>query len=177
MEQSSFGLRGTVKDSVTGWPIKAEVYVVLHEKDSSWVYSTLPNGNYHRLLYAGNYSVKFSAQGYLTEVVNNVTVTNHQATVLNIRLVPEGVGGIDNNEISKLIRIYPNPVKEGVLHFESDVPVIQIAIYDISGKEICRIKTDNATRAIDFPKLNNGLYFFKFSTEKGIGIKKIIINR
>jgi hypothetical protein len=177
MEQSTFGLRGTVKDSVTGWPIKAEIYVVLHEKDSSWVYSTLPNGNYHRLLYAGSYSVKFSAQGYLPEVVNNVSVTKGQATILNIKLVPEGVGGIDNNEISKMIRIYPNPVKEGVMNFESDVPVIQISIYDITGKEICRIKTDNSTRAINLPKLNDGLYFFKFSTEMGIGMKKIIINR
>ncbi len=68
-------------------------------------------------LYAGSYSVKFSAQGYLTEVINNVSVTNRQATILNVELVPEGVGGIDNNEISKMIRIYPNPVKEVSLAF------------------------------------------------------------
>jgi hypothetical protein len=177
MEQSAFGLRGTVKDSVTGWPVKAEVYVVLHEKDSSWVYSSMPNGNYHRLLYAGTYSVRFSAQGYLSEVVNNVTVINHQATVLDIKLVPEGVGGIDNNEIGKMIRIYPNPVKEGVMLFEADITVIQIAIYDNTGKEICVIKTDNSTRAINLPTLNDGLYFFKFSTEKGFGMKKVIISR
>jgi hypothetical protein len=177
MEQSTFGLRGTVKDSVTGWPIRAEVYIVLHEKDSSWVYSTLPNGNYHRLLYAGSYSVKFSAQGYLPEVINNVSVTNRQTTILNIKLVPEGVGGIDNNEIGKMIRIYPNPVKEGAMHFESDVPVTQIAIYDITAKEICLMKTDKSTRIINLPELNDGLYFFKFSTDKGIGMKKIIINR
>lgn len=176
MEQSTFGLRGTVKDSATGWPIKAEVYVLLHEKDSSWVYSSLPNGNYNRLLFAGNYSVRFSAQGYLTEVRNNVSVTNRQATILNIKLIPEGVGGIDNNQISKMIRIYPNPLHGDVIYFESAVPVNQIAIYDLAGKEICQLKVDNSSRAISLPNLNNGLFFFKFSTEKGSGIKKIIIN-
>jgi len=177
MEQSTFGIRGTVKDSVTGWPVKAEVYAILHEKDSSWVYSTLPNGNYHRLLYAGTYSMKFSAQGYLPEVVSNVSVTNRHATVLNVKLVPEGIGGIDNNEIGKMIRIYPNPVKGSVLHFESDVQVNQIIICEITGKEVCRIKTDISTRDISLPKLDNGLYFFNFSTSKGIGMKKILINR
>jgi hypothetical protein len=176
MEQSTFGIRGTVKDSVNGWPIKAEVYALLHEKDSSWVYSALPNGNYNRLLYAGNYSIRFSAQGYLTKVINNVTVTKRQATILNVELVPEGVGGIDNNEIARMIQIYPNPLKGGVMHFESDFQVIEIAIYDITGKEICRLKTDSSTRAISLSELDDGLYFFKFSTEKGIGIKKIVIN-
>jgi hypothetical protein len=176
MEQSTFGIRGTVKDSVTGWPVRAEVYAVLHEKDSSWVYSTLPNGNYHRLLYAGNYTIKYSAPGYLPEIINNVTVTNRQATIIDVRLVPEGVGGIDNNEIGKMIRIYPNPLKGSEIHFESDIRVIQIVVYDITGKEIWTMKTDNTARTINLPKLKDGLYFFKFSTDKGIGMKKIIIN-
>ncbi|MCK9399584.1 MAG: T9SS type A sorting domain-containing protein [Bacteroidales bacterium] len=177
MEQSTFGLRGTVRDSVTGMPIKAEIYVLLHEKDSSWVYTSFPNGNYHRLLFAGNYTVRFSAQGYLTEVRNNVSVANRQATILNVELVPEGVGGIDNNQISKMIRIYPNPLHGDVMYFESDVLVNQIAVYDLAGKEICQLKIDNSSRAINLPDLNNGLYFFRFSTEKGTGIKKIVINR
>jgi hypothetical protein len=175
MEQSTFGVRGTVKDSISGFPVKAEVYALLHEKDSSWVYSTLPNGNYHRLLYAGTYTMKYSAQGYIPKIINNVTVANRQATVLNVKLVPEGVGGIDNHEISKSIRIYPNPLTGSVLHFESDVQVQQIAIFDIAGNEICKLKTDNSTRTVSLPGLNEGLYFFEFSTVQGIGIKKIII--
>jgi len=175
MEQSTFGLRGTVKDSVTGLPVKAEVYVMLHEKDSSWVYSTLPNGNYHRLLDAGNYTVRYSAPNYLTEIIYNVSVTNRQATILNIKLVPEGVGGIDNNQISEMIRIYPNPLHGDVIYFESDVPVNQIAVFDLAGKEINQLKIDNSSRAIILPDLNNGLYFFRFWTDKGPGIKKILI--
>lgn len=176
MEQTTFGIRGTVKDSVTGLPLKAEVYVLQHEQDSSWVYSALPVGNFHRLINAGTYSVKFSAPGYLPQVVNNVTVTNKQATILNINLGPGGVGGIDNNEVNKLIRIYPNPVNGSIIHIDADVKLIESAIFDITGKELYRMKSDNSARAIQLPELNSGLYFIKFSTEKGIGVKKILIN-
>jgi hypothetical protein len=176
LEQCTFGLRGTVKDSLTGWPIKAEIYAVLHEKDSSWVYSSLPNGNYNRLLYAGDYTIRFSAPGYLPAVRNNVSITNRQATILNIKLLPEGVGGIDNNQISNLIRIYPSPLYGDVLFFESDIGVEEIEIYDLIGKLIYQFNTCESSRRINLPHLNDGLYFIRFATEKGFGVKKIIIN-
>jgi hypothetical protein len=176
IEQSTFGIRGTVKDSVTGFPLKAEVYVVLHEMDSSWVYSSLPNGNYHRLLIAGNYSVKFTASGYVTKVINNVSVINRQATILDVKLVPNGVGGIDDNLTSKMIQIFPNPLNGNFLHYKSDIPVKQISVYDITGKEIKQISVDRFTREIDLQALNSGLYFIRFDTEKGPGLKKIAIN-
>ena len=176
LEQSTFGLRGTVKDSVTGWPIKAEVYVMLFEKDSSWVYSALPNGNYHRLLIAGNYSVKYSATGYLTQIVNDVTVTNRQATILDIKLVPEGVGGIENNEISEIIHIYPNPLQGDILHFKCAVPVNQIVVYDLTGREIDQFELNISKSEINLHSLQTGLYFIRFETEKGSGIKKIAIS-
>jgi hypothetical protein len=176
MEQSIFGIRGTVKDSVTGWPIKAEVYAVLHELDSSWVYSSLPNGNYHRLLIAGNYNIKFSAPGYETKVINNISVTNRQATFLDVELVPNGVGGIDNHAISNMIRIYPNPLQGAVLFFNSDISVNQLTIYDLTGKEISNTRINDDFYGISLKGLNSGIYFVRFDTEKGPGLKKIIIN-
>lgn len=176
MEQCTYGLRGTVKDSVSGWPIKAEIYAILHEKDSSWVYSSLPNGNYHRLLFEGNYTVRYSAPGYLTEVRTNVSVTNRQATILNIKLLPEGVGGIENNQVSNLIRVYPNPLHGDVMHVESDLRLDQIDIYNLAGERLHRLNTGNSSRAIDLPDLGDGLYFIRFSTEKGPGVKKIVVN-
>jgi hypothetical protein len=176
MEQSTFGLRGTVKDSVTGWPIKAEVYAILHEKDSSWVYTDLPNGNYHRLLPEGTYSVRFSATGFITEIVNNVTITNRQATFLDIKLVPEGVGGIDNDVVGKAIHIYPNPLDGDVLHFESDIPVNQIVVYNLAGVEFLKVQTCDDLCEINLKDFDNGMYFVKFETSKGQGLKKIVIN-
>ncbi len=177
MEQSTFGIRGTVKDSVTGWPVKAEIYVPLHDLDSSWVYSTLPNGNYHRLLAAGTYTLKFSAPNYETKFVNNVSVTNRQASILDIKLVPDGVGGIDNNQVSNMIRIYPNPSNGDLLYFESDIPVVQIKMYDLSGKKFSLPEIDISKRKINLQSINPGMYFIWFETEKGAGIKKMVITR
>ena len=176
MEQSTFGLRGTVKDSITGLPMKAEVFVIFHEKDSSWVYSSLPNGNYHRLLYEGNYTVRYSAPGYLSEVRSNVAITNGQATILNVKLLPEGVGGIENNEVSNDIQVYPNPLHGQAMHVESTVRVDQIDIYDLSGNRIIQLKTENYSSEIHLPDLNDGLYFIRFFTDKGLGVKKIVVD-
>jgi len=89
MEQVLFGIRGIVSDSITGQPIEAEVYILNHEADSSWVYSEMPVGNYHRPIYEGTYDMRFSANGYITKVIENVNVTNSNTTLLDVQLVPE----------------------------------------------------------------------------------------
>lgn len=177
MEQSIYGVRGTVKDSVTGWPVKAEVYAVLHELDSSWVYTAMPNGNYHRLLHTGTYTLRFSAEGYITRVVSNISVVNRQATVLDIKLVPEEFNIVDNNLVSSLIRTFPNPLSGNILRFESGLRVDKIRIYDATGKEVTFFETNLDSGQIDTGTLRQGLYFLRFETEKGIGFKKLVINR
>lgn len=87
LEQCTFGIRGMITDANTGLPVEAEVYVLNHEDDSSWVYSS-PAGNYHRFLIAGTYNVRFSSPCYQTQTFNNISVTNHTATNLNVQLVP-----------------------------------------------------------------------------------------
>lgn len=88
MEQCTFGVRGIISDSLTGEPLKAKVIIEGHDMDSSHIYSSLPVGNYHRLLYAGTYDMTFLATGYYPKTISGVTVANRQATVLDVQLVP-----------------------------------------------------------------------------------------
>lgn len=177
MEQSMFGLRGTVKDSVTNWPVKAEIYVTLHELDSSWVYSKLPAGNYHRLLYAGTYSVRFSAPGYETKVISNINITNRQATVLDVKLLPNGVGGIDNYLVNNYIRIFPNPVHNELIRFDSEIMVDKVSILDLDGRLIRTVAAGYKSGSAQLQDLPDGTYFIRFDTAKGIGMKKIMVIR
>jgi hypothetical protein len=177
MEQSIFGLRGTVKDSVTGWPVRAEVYAVLHELDSSWVYSSLPNGNYHRLLYEGTYNIRYSAPGYQTKVIYDVPVVNRQATILDIELVPDGVGGIENYLVSESIHVFPNPLTGNELFFESELPVSRVMIYDLAGKYVTETEISGKSGKLELESIEKGMYFIRFDTEKGIGIRKFVVTR
>jgi len=87
IEQCLYGIRGIISDSVTGEPIIAEVLIEGHDIDSSWVYSDLPIGNYHRPIYEGNYSLKYSAQGYFPKTIDNIIVTNKNTTIVDVNLV------------------------------------------------------------------------------------------
>ncbi len=88
IQQSLYGVRGIVTDSITGLPLKALVWVNSHDRDSSHVYSILPNGNYHRPIVAGTYSLTVSAPCYKPKTINNVVVTNGSTNTLNFQLVP-----------------------------------------------------------------------------------------
>ncbi|HOK37920.1 MAG TPA: M14 family zinc carboxypeptidase [Bacteroidales bacterium] len=87
MKQALYGLQGIVTDSITGIPLQAQVFIEGHDFFNSHVYSFLPYGDYYRYLYAGNYNVKFSANGYKSKTIN-VNIQNDQKTTLNVQLAP-----------------------------------------------------------------------------------------
>ena len=93
IEQSLFGLRGIVTDSITGNPLKAKVEILNHDTDSSHIYSNLPIGNYNRYLYQGNYDVTFSKSGYYPKIINT-TILNNTSTIENVQLVPHNTTAI-----------------------------------------------------------------------------------
>jgi len=102
MEQSLYGLRGIITDSITGVPLKAKVEIANHDIDSSHVYSKLPVGNYHRYIYQGNYAFTFSKTGYHSKTIN-ASVLNNNTTTLNVQLVP--INSVSVQEINNNIKV------------------------------------------------------------------------
>ncbi len=98
VEESTYGLRGVITDACTGNPIRAKVFINSHDYDSSFVYSSLPVGNYHRPVYPGTYSVTFSAPGYQSVTMSGVTVTDGVATINNIALQPQVPAAVFSQE-------------------------------------------------------------------------------
>jgi len=86
IEQSLYGLRGTVTNSVTGTPVRAKVEIIGFDINNSFVYSNASAGNYHRYLIAGTYNITFSAPCYETITIPNVSVGNRQTTWLNVQM-------------------------------------------------------------------------------------------
>lgn len=114
MEQSLYGIRGIVTDSITGLPIRAKVEIIGHDVDSSHVYSNLPVGNYHRYLIQANYNITFSKNGYHTKTINT-TILNNTITIENIQLIP--------------INTNPNSINETIINHKNNL------LIDIVGRK------------------------------------------
>jgi len=100
MQQTLFGLRGIVTDSITGNPLKAKIEITNYDIDSSHVYSNLPIGNYHRHLYQGNYNITFSKNGYYSKTINT-SVLNNNTNVEDVQLVPFSTTQVEEINPSK----------------------------------------------------------------------------
>ena len=78
-------------------------------------------------------------------------------------------------EIKKVtLSIYPNPVTNGVLTFESNVIVFAVAFYDLSGKQLSENKISSNTLRLD--TIAAGIYFLRFQYEDGFVFRKVVIN-
>ncbi|KAF0130189.1 MAG: hypothetical protein FD155_1975 [Bacteroidetes bacterium] len=88
MEQAMFGFHGIVTDTLTGEPIEARVDIIGHDLDNSYVRTSLPAGNYSRPVKAGTYNLTFSAEGYYSKTISNLTIGDQQTINLDVELVP-----------------------------------------------------------------------------------------
>jgi carboxypeptidase T len=82
-------LTGLVTNSVTGEPVVAEIYVDGIDNTGLFREPYMSNetfGRYFRLLPTGNYSVTFSAFGYISQSFDNVNINNQDQTILDVQL-------------------------------------------------------------------------------------------
>jgi hypothetical protein len=78
-----------------------------------------------------------------------------------------------NNEIAGL-KVYPNPVSNGVLHVESNLNLEKtISLFDVLGKEVIKTTTSNTT--INIANLNSGIYVVKITEGEKTATKKLVV--
>jgi len=178
LEQVNYGFQGIVTDTVTGEPIQAKVYISGHDLDSSWVWSKLPSGFYARPIFEGNYNVTFSATGYFSKTINNVSVSNLGTTHLDIQLRPVTYG--IPAKVTRVAMVFPNP-KTG--KFQISLPEtgdnqIEAVVSNLIGetiikKRITLIRGQNGI-IIDMGQQSPGLYMLHVDTGKNIYVDKIL---
>ena len=84
-KEANYGIQGVVTNA-SGNPVDAEIIIVGHDFDNSHVVTDPDVGDYYRPIEAGTYSVEVSAYGYIPQTFDNITVTQGQATILNVTL-------------------------------------------------------------------------------------------
>jgi len=104
------GVYGVVADADTGQPLNATIEIAGIDKE----YSTDPDfGDYYRVLKPGTYSLTVSAPGYVSQTINNITVTDNtgkfkEATEVNVQLVRSSQPDIKLS-LTDTLRIYAQP--------------------------------------------------------------------
>lgn len=90
IKQALEGVRGIVTDP-TDAPLAATIEVLGHDipEDNSYVYTDPTAGDYHRMLLSGNYVLRVSAYGYITQDTPQFAVVEDQpATRVDVTLEP-----------------------------------------------------------------------------------------
>jgi len=173
LEQVLYGIRGIITDDSSGDPIVAEVYILGHEEDSSWVYSALPNGNYSRVIYEGTYDIKYDAPGYFPKVYEGVEIINHSTTVINVSLVPQ-FSVIPEAESSK-ISVFPNPVTSNYFQITTNIGIDRVRLIDLSGKLVHVQECSGEKRVfVDVGELPVNTYLVQVFSDNNIETVKII---
>lgn len=81
---------------------------------------------------------------------------------------------VSDNQLTD-IKMYPNPAND-FIEIESENNIKNITIYNIAGKTIRVLKSNNSNKTrIDVTNLKAGLYYVKVSSEKGSVQRKIIV--
>ncbi len=170
IHQALDGLRGTVTDSISGKPLKAEIFIVNHDINNSQVYSDSISGLYFRPVYAGTYDFRYSAAGYRSKIVKNVMVVNGKSAVLNVVLASSATGIAQQKNSTVLV--YPNPASDKIYctGFSTNSTAF---VVDLSGKVILsqRVTTGEALNISELPQ---GVYFLKVVSGEKIILRKFV---
>lgn len=172
--EASYGIVGTVTDSLTHEPLEATVLIVAHDIQQTKVNSMLPSGKYHRPVAAGTYSVNFSAPGYHSKTFT-VTVNSQTQQVLNVELAPIN-DAVDHWTLDRSIQIYPNPVKD--LLFVTDNSEIvqkkQISIFNNLGVQVYQSDFDSESIEIEVSQHPAGVYYCVIQAETETVVRKFV---
>ena len=73
-------------------------------------------------------------------------------------------------------RMRPNPTR-GRVEVECGEPGVEIAVRDVSGREVLRRKATGERTELKTEGLTSGVYFVTVTTERGTGTRKLVIER
>jgi hypothetical protein len=106
-------------------------------------------------------------------------VSSATPPVLTPQFIPRNIADFSvtlqaqNNEIAGL-KVYPNPLSNGVLHVESNLNLERtISLFDVLGKEVMKTTTSNTT--INIANLNSGIYIVKITEGGKTATKKLVV--
>jgi hypothetical protein len=147
------------------------------ERDTAWLWDQVRGGGNDPHLFdllpgTHTFHVIRRENGTLLDkifITNQLALVPESCEVCETTSVKPFAGNPDSH-----IRFYPNPAT-GFINIESEISSRGILnIYNIMGKLVMSEKIEsNTSVAIDY--LNEGIYFFEFSSAEGRSVQKIVV--
>ncbi|MGA9638701.1 T9SS type A sorting domain-containing protein [Flavobacterium sp.] len=130
--------------------------------------------------WAGSITVNGFKPGVIRFGTNNTGLTTAQLNKISgaggtVALDSSGylvlASALSNKDFNSFTSsIYPNPVKD-VLNINTQESIQKIEVLDILGKTVLTNKGENT---VDVSSLNNGIYFLKLTSDKGVSTNKFV---
>lgn len=117
---------------------------------------------------------------YDTPGVYSVTleVSNNQGTdtktIQNYIQVDEGVG-MARFSTRLSLKVFPNPVTNGILEIESSNDLGNIELISLMGQKIIRVNVDSPRTFLNITWVKKGIYLLKVQNITGVAVVKIHI--
>ena len=136
-------------------------FQILEEQSSSYTAGTVISTGTQDLRIGNGTAGDNRFDGYMDELrISNVVRTFENTT------------GISKNPLGRLISIWPNPARK-VVHI-SLPETVDLVIFSLTGQKIMERK-DFSNGMIDVSGLSKGVYIIRYSGQKGVGSRKLII--
>jgi hypothetical protein len=103
--------------------------------------------------------------------------TTLQVSPRRIALTQSKVVSFIDRVLSSKISVYPNPAQTQIRIVAPDILVKNYQIYNTNGQQIAYKRYDELSENIDVSALDVGLYLLQIETNRGVAVKKIVIQR
>ncbi|MES2811541.1 MAG: T9SS type A sorting domain-containing protein [Bacteroidota bacterium] len=139
---------------------------------------TDPNLSYHGVELM---AVRFDSDNDNDGVSNRNEDTNNNLNLMDddedndgiINLLDPVALSTDTFE-SPVLRIFPNPISNGIINLDSNFPIKEVILYDLTGKTL--LNESLSSNKIDVSKIASGTYLLKLKSNEKVFNQKIIIN-
>jgi hypothetical protein len=177
MSQCLYGIRGKVTDLESGEPIRAKIEIPGHDSTYSVVHSSETHGDYYRLIQEGIYELVASAPGYFNDTILAVSVTDYQATQLNIQLEPYATSIPDPE--APAFRIYPNPAVNSFVVEPASLPhgQLELSVHSLDGRMIFQNTVSYHGSGMEFStqQMESGIYLLRCSSGKHTEVHRLMV--
>jgi uncharacterized protein YjdB len=96
-------------------------------------------------------------------------------TITDVKIIDDCSGlSVDKPKL-ELVKLYPNPVNNGLLNISTRVKIYKFQVFDLTGKMVHQELNLDTNATLDLSKLYRGLYIIRFESSQGNESKKIII--